>query len=276
MTTDSETDKVYFSEWLRSDFPKVAKSICAILESHGVEYGFLKHTKDYWCRDYMPVQVNKGKFVKYRYKPDYLADKTMRRYATDPADALAELGISTESTDLVIDGGNVIRCPEKVIMTEKVFRENGDKPRMAVAKELERLFEAELVVLPWDASEALGHADGIVRWISAGRVLLTAYEESRHFANRFETELARHFDVVKMKFTSRPRHRSLTWAYVNFLQTSKAIVVPAFGIKEDAEALTQINSAYPDYGGRIEQTDVSGLVRLGGALNCISWNIATT
>lgn len=273
MVTDRLTDTVYFSEWALKDFPVPINNICKLLDKHGIKYGFLRHTKDYWCRDYMPIQVNETKFVQYAYAPDYLQNEKDRRYITDPTATLHDLNTPTVKTNLIIDGGNVIKCPDKVIMTEKVFCENKNIPSNKVIAMLEQLFECSVVFLPWDKSETYGHADGIVRWVYGNTVLLTAYEMSRYFANKFLEELERNFDVIVMKYTTRPRNREHSWAYINFLQTKNVIIVPVFNIKEDEQALQQIEAAFPDYHGRIEPVDISNIISHGGGLNCISWNI---
>lgn len=273
MVTDRLTDTVYFLEWALKDFPVPINNICKLLDKHGIKYGFLRHTKDYWCRDYMPIQVNETKFVQYAYAPDYLQNEKDRRYITDPTATLHDLNTPTVKTNLIIDGGNVIKCPDKVIMTEKVFCENKNIPSNKVIAMLEQLFECSVVFLPWDKSETYGHADGIVRWVYGNTVLLTAYEMSRYFANKFLEELERNFDVIVMKYTTRPRNREHSWAYINFLQTKNVIIVPVFNIKEDEQALQQIEAAFPDYHGRIEPVDISNIISHGGGLNCISWNI---
>ncbi len=63
------------------------------------------------------------------------------------------------------------------------------------------------------------------------------------------------------------------WAYLNFLQTKDLILLPKFGIDEDNQAFEQIENFYPDYRGKIAQVDMTGIVRYGGALNCITWTI---
>lgn len=121
MVTDRLTDTVYFSKWVLKDFPITIGNVCKLLDKHRVKYGFLPYTKDYWCRDYMPIQIKDSKFLQYRYTPDYLRNGKDEKYITDPTIVLNKLHIPTVKTDLVIDGGNVIKCPEKVIMTEKVM-----------------------------------------------------------------------------------------------------------------------------------------------------------
>lgn len=46
-----------------------------VLHKSNVKYAFLKGTKDIWCRDYMPVQTESGKFIQFKYNPSYLKGK---------------------------------------------------------------------------------------------------------------------------------------------------------------------------------------------------------
>ena len=59
------------------------------------------------------------------------------------------------------------------------------------------------------------------------------------------------------------------YPYINFLTVGNLIILPALGIEEDEQALSQIKQYYPNC--IIEQLNVSKLVKDGGGLNCISW-----
>ena len=72
LTTDNDTNTVFFSEWLKNDFPKLYGELHTILEKYHVPHDTLNYTKDYWCRDYMPIQVSDNTFIQYKYDPDYL------------------------------------------------------------------------------------------------------------------------------------------------------------------------------------------------------------
>ncbi|MBR6035419.1 MAG: hypothetical protein IKP41_00480 [Bacteroidaceae bacterium] len=75
-----------------------------------------------WARDYMPVQVRKDKFVRFCYAPDYLRESP--EYKPDTSAVLSELGIEVIDSDIVLDGGNVVSCGDKVILTDKIIRES--------------------------------------------------------------------------------------------------------------------------------------------------------
>jgi agmatine/peptidylarginine deiminase len=63
----------------------------------------------------------------------------------------------------------------------------------------------------------------------------------------------------------------LNWAYINFLQVGKNIVMPKFNIEEDRIAYQYIHDAFPSC--NIYQIEMAEIAREGGALHCISWNV---
>ena len=72
MITDNQTNKVYFSK--RLTWYKCWKELRRILDETGIYYDLLENTNDKWVRDYMPIQLEKDKFVSYVYNPDYLQE----------------------------------------------------------------------------------------------------------------------------------------------------------------------------------------------------------
>lgn len=271
MLTDFYTTKVFFSQWLHDDFPKTWGELDRILTREAVEHSLLPRTNDYWCRDYMPIPVGEGKYAAYDYHPDYLKAKSNQRYVTDPIPVMNAIGLPiTKQTNLVIDGGNVIRCDDAVIMTEKVLNEN---PGKDTVKLLEDLFGCKVVFLPWDRNERYGHADGIVRYIGDGRVLMTNYRDfDPEMADRMYGILSEHFDVVRLKYEGA-KHHEHSWAYINFLQTRDIVIVPTYGEPEDNQALSQIEDALPGYKGKVFGVRFNEITRMGGGVNCVSWNI---
>ncbi len=267
LPTDIETNIVYFSEWIK-DFV-CYDAIIQKLTKHQIKYDLLPHTKDYWVRDCMPVQVSDTEFIQYIYNPNYLQKETY--YITKPDTCCNHLGIPTKKIDLVLDGGNIIKCSDCLIMTDKVFSENGHVSRMQLINMLENSFRCEVVFIPWDRYEEYGHADGMVRFIEDKKVLLNNYINfDKSLRNRIIRSLQDKFEIIELEY-SVPLSSSNSWAYINYLQVGKFILLPALGIAEDKQAYMQFASLFPDY--QIEQVNVAEIVKLGGALNCISWNI---
>lgn len=275
---DSLTDMVFFSDLLPERCPTLYQSLDKILKDNDIDHRLLSHTKDIWCRDYMPIQTSEKRFVFYKYNPDYLQTKYYQRTITDVnrvgnIECLRQDG-EVVDLDLVIDGGNVVRCDDKIVMTEKVFFENKDKSRNEVQRLLEEAFERDIIFLPWDREEIFGHSDGIVHYVGDNRLLMTNYEDFDAVkAHQFLKKLEKYVEVIPLKYNVKRKHER-SWAYINFLQIGKLVLVPQLGIPEDEQALQQIADAMP----RCKVIGVPALeaVRKGGALNCISWNVATT
>ena len=118
MITNFETNKVYLAKGMTSkNHVDAAGHLLGTLHNHKISWGFLPLTASpfyIWARDYMPVQVSKNKFVCFNYSPNYLKDNP--EYKPDTSAILSELGIHVIDSDIILDGGNVISCGDKVIM----------------------------------------------------------------------------------------------------------------------------------------------------------------
>ena len=295
MITDDHTNSVFFSSLLPEKCPVLNAHIADALRKRDIPFTYLKGTKDIWCRDFMPIQIEKDRFVFYRYTPDYLQDKTGLTLQTNPELVFQEesnelprlLPMSVEEEmhpisishpvlhrfklELVMDGGNVVKCGDKVVMTDKVFVENNDKTPQEVQRQIEKAFQCEVVFLPWDRNEKYGHCDGIIHCLGDNRVLMTNYSDfDKGIADEYLRILEKYFDVTILKYNVKRKHMR-SWSYINFLQIGTLVLVPQLGIPEDDQALGQISIALPD----CEIVGIPALeaVRRGGALNCISWNI---
>lgn len=272
MISDKQTNKVFLSKGLMGYGRALERILCAFSgwEVHSEYLPLAESKKHIWARDYMPIQLEKDKFLQYRYAPDYL--KGYEEYIPDYQAIIKQLGLNCIITDIVLDGGNVIKCGDKVIMTDKIFQENPGMGKEELIAELESLLQAKLVLIPWDKHEMYGHADGMVRYIDGNRVLLNNYADTNQsLRKRLLDALTPHFEVEELHY-GKSSNTELSWAYLNFLQTEKVIFIPAFYIREDDMAKEQIAALYPKF--KIVQIhDVEDIVRDGGALNCISWNI---
>ena len=80
------------------------------------------------------------------------------------------------------------------------------------------------------------------------------------------------FEVTEMRFKDKVSlPYDLNWAYINFLQVGKNIIMPKFNIEEDAIAQQYIQEAFQDC--NIRQIEMAEIAKEGGALHCISWNV---
>lgn len=270
MIPDYGCNAVYFSEWLKKDYSDIYKGLVRILNKHNVAYDIIPNTKDVWCRDYMPLQLDKERYLCYEYKPDYLMNSARnRKYITDSLNVCRGMQLNIKKTPLIMDGGNVVKVGNKAIMTEKVFVENPSMDEDMLKKQLEKQMECEVVFIPWDRNEKYGHSDGIIKPISDNTILMTNYHDfDREYTNEVVKRLSSKFEIETLSYKVR-KTAPESWAYINFLTVGKLIVLPALGKEEDEQALSQIKRYYPEC--LVEQLNISDLVKDGGGLNCVSW-----
>ena len=272
MITNFDTNKVYLAKGMSSDnYVDATGSLLSTLHNHKISWNFLPLTASschIWTRDYMPVQVSKNKLVRFNYSPDYLKDNP--EYKPDTYAILSALGLQVMDSDIIIDGGNVISCGDKVIMTDKVFRENPHYDREVLIDTLSQLLEAKIVLIPEDYYDEYGHADGMVRYVGEGRVLLNNYcDFDKVLQKKMLAALSPHFDITELHYGT---YTDMSWAYLNFLHVGHHILIPVMDDKLGEVAFRQIADAFPQCKCHPVYLYES-IVHEGGALNCSTWNI---
>lgn len=272
MITNFQTNKVFIAKGLSSvPYSSTAYSLVTSLYNRNVTWGKLPYSESpfhIWARDYMPVQVNKDKFVGFNYNPDYL--RNYPQYKPDTSMILFNLGIQVIISDLVIDGGNIISCGDKVIMTDKIFLENAHINHTTLIDTLSNLLEAEIVLIPWDKYEEYGHADGMVRYMGNGNVLINNYcDFDKSLQKKLLGVLGRHFCVNELHYGTFTKR---SWAYLNFLHVGNLIFIPMLGERLDGVAYNQIAESFPECECH-PVINCESVVNEGGALNCCTWNM---
>ena len=256
----------------------------------------------YWCRDYMPVLMSDdGKYATFKFDPDYLREyKTYVKCIIPQDKVCADLDFDRHvDLGITFDGGNYVRCGDKVVMTDKIFVENPQWSAADLLAHLEEKLQAEVVLLPWDMAEFCGHSDGMVAYLGNGRVLLNGCWENRDkkLHSRLLKILKGRFgdDKVKVLSLGSEVQNRYTWCYLNYLQFGDVIFLPrlhaeteaersaakadkadAFSLSEDAHkcdtaALYVFKKLLGGY--KIKQVYAWPLVRRGGALHCVTWEL---
>jgi agmatine/peptidylarginine deiminase len=267
MITDEMTDTVYFSQHIASC--KCYQQLDEAMTARGINHQLLKNTRDIWVRDFMPIQLTDDHFVAYNYSPDYLDGKT--KYVTDYSDCMPFRPSGLNRVDLRIDGGNVIKCADCAVMTQKVLKENPDMRHSRILLDLEEALQTEVVLIPWDTDEPYGHADGMVRYLGDDRVLINNYcDVAPNFSKALKGFLNSRFEVDELHF-GKANQSELTWAYLNYLRVGNYLFVPQLDLKTDELACRQLQELMPET--EIVPIDAKALAKQGGALNCISWNV---
>jgi agmatine/peptidylarginine deiminase len=279
---DTMTNFVYISDKLKEFYPRTYSRLTKLFDDMEIEWGEIEGTKDIWIRDYMPIQISSDSFVVYNYNPDYLKDSGVE-YITD-SQAIADRDLkhcNKEHFDITLDGGNVVTCAGHMVLTDKVFPENGRKKYdPEFSNYISVVLNSEVIFLPWHSdnpkdpnADVYGHADGFIHWAGDNRVFMSNHrdycpEEADEIKRRLECV---GFEVTEMLFDVPNPNMDYNWAYINYLEVGNKIIVPTFGIPEDKQALRYIKKANPD--SIVRGFRMKDIAKKGGALHCITWNI---
>lgn len=320
--TDNRTNKLYISSLIDRENGALDAGVRSKLKLSILEFSqnceLLVNTRDVWARDYMPIQLTENIFLGYTYNPDYLEDnpECVTNWQLHNVHTQRQL-VKNESFDfylkqmpIILDGGNVVKAIVNnrpcIIMCEKVLVENN-----VLEKDFRIWWERwwndnfsgtdmGLVLLPWEGSDLnpIGHADGIVRYIEDGRVLMTNYVD---FDKRYKDDYGAlckkkleeaGFKVQSLSYLDKFNYEEdklfrllfkHSWCYINYLQEGSRILVPSLGYEPlDKEALRQIDQAF-NTGKHIADVqlidvdmtsiveDIGAELNSGGALNCLTW-----
>ena len=272
----SNEQTVYMSELLMSKFPETCKNLIAILGKHHVKYSFIKGTKDIWCRDYMPVQTESGKFIQFRYEPSYLkGEKEWEDSRSDVKEVCRLNNIDATFSDINLDGGNVLICDGRAILSDRIFSENPNYEKDSLINELSKLLECEIIIIPAQKGDYTGHADGMVRFVDRNTILGNKLaDECKYWQKGMQkvtdTYNLTYIDVPFITDIKDPKHPgSAIGIYVNYLEVNDLIVMPIFNRDEDNQVLEILQRTFPNK--IIETIDYNDVAKEGGLLNCTTW-----
>ncbi|MCM1285128.1 MAG: agmatine deiminase family protein [Acetobacter sp.] len=263
---------LYFSSLLKTinEYKPAAERLFAALSCHNVDFCLLDGTRDIWLRDFMPIKTKSGKYVSFRYEPNYLEKyKHLQTYfKLDINDKLSLPNLIYSNINL--DGGNVVFSPSKqtAIMSDRIFEENENKNKTELLQELEQLLETQIIIVPSLKSDMTGHADGMVRFVDECTVIVN----DTPYKNGLEQRIAKKLkecgiNTIPFSYFGSSKNNAVG-CYINYLETKEALFLPVFDVDMDSKA---INTAKHIFNKTIVPVNINEIAKDGGVLNCISW-----
>jgi agmatine deiminase len=276
MITDQQTNFLFLADSLPTLYPSFYSRFQKVLNQYGITPSLLPNTNDVWAVDYMPIQIEEDSFIQFVYDPDYLISKAERKTISDVDSICKKIGITPMKSNIILDGGNVIRAKDKIIMTDKIIKSNPSYTNKQLIAELEKLFQVEkLIFIPVQPGDFTGHADGMVRFLNDDTVIINDYKDEepdfkRTFLAALKNAGLKHVEIP-YNLNENDNDDQAHGCYINYLQMENLIIVPTFGLKEDDQAVRKFEELFP--GQTIAAVDSREIAEQGGVLNCITWNI---
>ena len=225
----------------------------------------------------MPIQIDKEKFVQFRYEPSYLKDDL--ELQSDPKEVCKANNIKPQFSKINLDGGNVVNWSDRAIITDRVFDENPEYlSKNKLIAEIEKLLEVEIIVIPQIKSDMTGHADGMVRFVDRNTLLGNNREqEYKYWKNGINKILKEkgieYIDIPFLDHKEKNYPDHAIGCYVNYLEVENLIVIPIFETEKnkDQEVYDKFKEIFPNR--KIETINYNEIGFFGGLLNCTTWTI---
>lgn len=281
MITDNETNYLYLSSLLTKQrkYLKFWHRFKAVLEQGDIPYSFIEGTRDIWCRDYMPIQIRDNHFVQFRFFPDYYIDPNEIHKLTIPNEVQIDRRLNCHYSELVVDGGNIVKSGNRAILTDKVFTENHQLSKEKVLTILKTELDVEnLVVIPNQPLDFTGHSDGMVKFLNETELLVSDYSnESKSWKRKMDKALEKSgleihiFPSVVCDEKNNVGDYTAKGCYINFVSVGNKILLPQFDFEQDELALKTTQRYFPNH--KVIPVLSNEIALDGGVLNCITWNI---
>ncbi|ANV98591.1 hypothetical protein BBW65_07190 [Helicobacter enhydrae] len=253
-----------FANLLPQKHPKFWSRLDGVLRECKVDFALIDDCKDIWVRDFMPIKLESGTFVSYRYEPNYLAKYPELRTQREKL---------PNHLDLILDGGNFVHCGKRVLMCEKILSENRPLSKNQIVAKIKEIMQIEEVIfLPKVPYDRYGHSDGMARWIEPNHLLVNDFTLEN---TAFQSKLQNALEGIQSTFLHYPKTfwEKYKWgAYVNFVAINNLILLPVYGIAEDKVIQEQFEKIFADKD--IIPIVSCEIIKSGGALHCISTEVA--
>lgn len=303
--TDLKTNLVYFSKFFALRFPDVFSASREALLKNGIEVRAIGGNQNVWIRDWAPVQIG-DHLVKFGYK-GYSADGLSCGYEDYPWLIIPDkcfAGFKTfkpvENCLLVLDGGGIIRSETKSIITEKVYIDNPSLNTEQIISTLHDTLQTDIIIIPAEPHDQLGHADGICKFVDNNTVLINDYYSNKNLGYEWLGYADKLVDILKRaglsvvlmpygydkcpqfigkedefyeRYPFSDDCNPAVGYYVNFLLTKNTIIAPIFGgdlMDKDAEAIATLKKCYPQH--EVVAVNERELSIEGGLANCTTAN----
>jgi agmatine deiminase len=199
-------------------------------------------------------------------------------------------GLPVYRSKLVVEGGGFLSDGEGTLITAETCVLNPNRnPSMSKADaetELRKMLGVKKVIwLPGDSSdtETDGHVDGYIAYVKPATLLFEVVAdptdpryalmaENRKVLERETDARGRRFELLPIAEAPRsaaPSGQSgFCRSYVNLYIANGAIIVPAYGVKEDVGVFETLRRAFPDR--EVVPVPLKDLFRGGGGIHCIT------
>ena len=133
-----------------------------------------------------------------------------------------------------------------------------------------------MIVIPTEPGDIVGHADGVVRFVDGGSVIVNDYRNVNPTYRRALLGVLEGEGLSVTEVSYRPSRGKVrgippaTGCYLNYLRVAGVVVCPTYGRAEDQVVMGLLGDRL---GVSVQGLDCRKLAREGGAAHCVTWEI---
>ena len=273
MVTEESCNTLVITNLFRQQHPEIVKQIEDTCLNHSIDLITIDGANDLWCRDFMPVQVQPDRFVQFDFDPSYYRHPKYEHLKTDVRNVHLKLHGQIVKSDIILDGGNVCYSKKKVIITDKIFKDNPSKNKSDLVEQLYTLFDAEIIIIPAVPYDITGHADGIVRFIDEETIFLNDFRHgcSESYCNKlFKSLQDLNIVLLPNDFHLNKITDDATGDYLNMVVIRDIVFIPKYNTATDDFAYNIVKDVFPKH--TIVPIECNALAVKGGVLHCSTWS----
>jgi agmatine/peptidylarginine deiminase len=233
---------------------------------------------DIWMRDFTTVNPLNPVQFKYTWasmtKPESIeVQESFNEFANN-------YGIKRKSTDLLIDGGNIVDNYAGKIITTTRFMEDNNLTYEEAKQELKNLLDATEVAIVEPDEEVLAHSDGMASWVDENTLLINDYSDKPSFRTKVMNELKKSFPgtiIIEVPVAYKPNpagqwdgFESACGVNLNSTVTYKNMYLPTFNMPHDQAALNLIQQHTSK---KIITINAEDVCAMGGSIRCLTWQL---
>jgi len=231
--------------------------------------------EDIWMRDFTTVGPERS--VHFSYRPSYFENlgdaifiqNKFRRFMDDR-------GLYYTSSELILDGGNVVDNHKDAVIVSQRFLEDNDLGTEEAKEQLRTLLDVDYVaIIPYD-DDIMGHADGMAMWTGSRELLINEYEEPfrSQVLSSLRLQLPQSLNITEVDVIFDDQiwqgFASACGIHLNSVLTKQHIYVPVFQNELDTVNLQLIASITDK---EVHSVNASSVCHMGGNVRCLTWQL---
>lgn len=275
MIPASQANTVWVADLLKQRHRRVYKELKTKLNEAGVQLHEIKGCRDIWTQDFSPIQVSSRHYVQFTYNPSYLRDCKHLITPPDVTTTVVPKGSTCTNSNIVLDGGAIVCSRNMGVMTSRVLQENPTYEEVKLKGEIQEFLHLDkLVVILCEQGDPFGHADSVLRMVDDRRAVINDYTWAQPSYGRELKTILKRAGIESNPITYRPTSRkskgipSAEGCYINYLETSKAVLVPTSGTSNDETALRELQTIFSDR--TVIPLKATTIAKHGGSLHCVT------